>query len=133
MDGPVKIIVVDDSQMFREGLRFYLEKILCYIVIGEASNGSEFLQLNNKHQADVILMDIEMPVLNGIDTVKSDPDNNLKKIIAITSFEEKVYLTKLLETGFKGFISKKNIYGELKKAIDCVLNGGLYMSDRMRI
>lgn len=128
----IKVIVVDDSAMFREGLRFYLEKILSYHVIAEASNGEDFLKLPNKHLADVILMDIEMPVLNGIDAVLKDPDSNLKKIIAITSFEEKIYLSKLFESGFKGYINKQNIYTELKKAIHCVVEGKFYVPDSIK-
>lgn len=130
--GLIKIIVVDDSAKFREGLRFYLEKILMYTVIAEAENGEEFLKLENSEQADVILMDIEMPKLNGIDAVSKDPAKHLKKIIAITSFEERVYLTKLFDTGFKGYISKKNIYNDLKKAIDCVMGGDYYLPENLK-
>jgi DNA-binding NarL/FixJ family response regulator len=129
----IKVIVVDDSVMFREGLKFYLEKILFYQVIAEASNGDEFLKLPDKHLADVILMDIEMPVLNGIDAVLKDPDSNLKKIIAITSFEEKIYLSKLFESGFKGYINKKNIYTDLKNAILCVVEGKFFVPESIKI
>lgn len=129
----VKIIVVDDSATFREGLRFFIENMLFCTVIAEASNGHEFLQLKNKHLADIILMDIQMPTLNGIEAVLNDDNNYLRKFIAISSFEDKVYLTQLLETGFKGYISKNNIYKELKKAIELVAAGCLYFPDNIKV
>lgn len=121
-----KLIIVDDSAIFREGLRFFLEKILSYTVLSEASDGSEFLQLKNKHLADVILMDIHMPVLNGIDAMMKDKNNYLLKTIAITGFDDPIYLNQLIEAGFKGYINKNNVYKEIKTAIENVANGHLY-------
>lgn len=124
--GEIKIIIVDDSATFREGLRFYIETILHLTVIDEVCNGEEFIRLNNKSKADIILMDIEMPVLNGIDAARLFLQDHINRIIAITSFEDKVYLTQLIEAGFKGCICKKNIHDELKDAILRVLEGKLY-------
>ena len=130
---PVNIIIVEDSAVFREGLKFFVENILSCVVIAEASNGEEFLQLKNKHLADIILMDIQMPVLNGIDAVLKDRNNHLRKIIAITSFEDMVYLNQLIEAGFRGYLNKNNIYNKLKKAIEIVAGGGLYFPDSIKM
>lgn len=128
----IKVILVDDSAKFREGLRFFLENILSCQVIAEASNGAEFLNLQNRHQADIILIDIEMPVLNGIDAVLRVDENAQGNIIAISSFDETHYLEQLKCAGIKGFINKNNMYHELKKVMGSVLNGELYKPGNLK-
>ena len=120
----MKIIIVDDSESFREGLKYYLQKDHHYQVISEAKDGLEFLQLKNIHHADVILMDIQMPELNGIKTAKRILwDMNYLKIIAITMYEDKAYLRELVEAGFKGCVIKNKIYEDLPIVIDIVSKG----------
>lgn len=121
-----KIIVVDDSDTFREGLRFYIENILKFEIIDEASNGIDFLELDTIRNADVILMDMEMPLMNGVKTVKKVLENYPHKVIAITNYEDKAYLNQLILAGFKGCIIKKNIHEELEVAIRQVVEGGFY-------
>jgi YesN/AraC family two-component response regulator len=128
----IKVILVDDSARFREGLKFFLENILYCQVIAEASNGAEFLNLRNRHQADIIFMDIEMPVLNGIDAVSLVEENAKGNIIAISSFDETHYVEQLNRTGIKGFINKNNMYHELKKVMASVLNGELYTPGNLK-
>lgn len=122
----MKIIIVDDNKSFRDGLKYYLQKDHHYHIIGEANDGSEFLKLKNIHHADVILMDIQMPELNGIKTAKKILwDMNYLKIIAITMYEDKAYLRELIGAGFKGCVIKNKIYEELPQAIDNVSTGNL--------
>ncbi|HEX3009170.1 MAG TPA: response regulator transcription factor [Bacteroidales bacterium] len=130
---PLKIIIVDDSEVFREGLKFFIEYLLEYQVIYEARSGMEFLELKYKNEADIILMDIHMPVLNGIETFSRDLDNNLRKTIAISNLDEDIYLDKLIEVGFKGYLNKNSIYKELKGAIDVVFEGGLYFPEKIKM
>lgn len=66
----MKIIVVDDNKTFRDGITYYLENVLKHEVISTAENGTDFLHLNNAHEADIILMDVEMPGVNGIEAAK---------------------------------------------------------------
>ena len=123
----MKFIVVDDNATFRDGLVYYLENILEYKVIGEASNGEEYLGLKNAYEADIILMDIEMPKLNGLQTVKKALwENQYLNFIAITSYTEKAYLIELIEAGFKSCVFKSNIYEELEEAINAVINKQLF-------
>lgn len=123
----MKFIVVDDNQTFREGIKFYLENILNHTVIDIASNGLEFLNLPNRNEADIILMDIEMPHLNGIETVKKAIwDNQYLTFIAVTSFIDKAYLDELIEAGFKSCVFKSNIYTELQEAIKAVVQKNLF-------
>lgn len=117
----MKVIIVDDSKAFRNGLKYYLQKDYHYEIIGEASNGAEFLSLKNIHQADVILMDIQMPEINGIKAARKVLwDMNHLKIIAITMYKERAYLRELIEAGFKGCVFKNEIYNKLNIIIEKV-------------
>lgn len=128
-----KVILVDDNRQFREGLRFYIETILGYEIISEASNGSEFLELTNVHLADVVLIDISMPEINGIDAARAYLKRRPQKFIAITSFEEKTYLNELIEAGIKGCVFKKNIHNEIKQAIEVVIADDIYYPNDINI
>ena len=130
----MKIIIVDDSESFREGLKYYLQKDHHNRVIGEAKDGSAFLQLKNIHLADIILMDIQMPDLNGIQTAKKIlwRMNNLK-IIAITMYEDKAYLRELIEAGFKGCVIKSKLYKDLPIAMDLVSKGRLSFPEDIKL
>ena len=123
----MKFIVVDDNKTFREGIKYYLENILSHKVIGLADDGLKFLQLKNIHEADIILMDIEMPNMNGIEAVEKALWENTKlKIIAVTSYTDKAYLLELIGAGFKSCVFKSYIYENLKKAITSVMNNKLF-------
>ncbi len=123
----MKFIVVDDSKTFREGIKFYLENMLGHEVIKMVGDGLEFLELKNKCDADIIIMDIEMPHLNGIETVKKSMwDNQYLKFIAVTNYTDKAYLNELIEAGFKSCVFKANIHDELQDAINSVKNNKLF-------
>ena len=123
----MKIIIVDDNETFRENLKYYIEEFLFFEVIGEAANGESVLALNNIHLADIILMDIEMPILNGIKATKQILfRNKYAKIIAITNYEEKAYLIELISAGFKACVFKNNLNNEIAIAIEKVMNGELH-------
>jgi len=123
----MKIIIVDDNKTFRESLKYYLENILLHEVIGMVGDGVEFLENENTHNADIILMDIEMPKLNGTETAKRALyDNPSLKIIAITSYSDQAYLVDLVSAGFKGCVFKNNVYKDLDKAFVKMASGKLY-------
>lgn len=129
----MKLIVVDDNKTFLNGLIFYLVNVLSYSVIGTARDGLEFLDLKNIHEADIILMDIEMPNLNGIETVERAlwRDSDLK-FIAITSYTEKTYLDDLLSAGFKSCVFKPNVFDELNDAIKLVIQNKYYFPSNIK-
>lgn len=124
----LKFFVVDDSEPFRSGIVFYLEQILRHEVIGQASNGENFLeQKENYTLADIILMDIQMPKLNGIlATKKLLWLHNNKTVIAITDFEDMVGMKDLIYAGFQACVFKNRIYEDLPVAIEDVTNGRMY-------
>jgi DNA-binding NarL/FixJ family response regulator len=130
----MKIILVDDNQAFREGFRFYLETALGYEVIGCYSNGEEFINGNEFIKCDLVFMDMEMPIIDGIRATKLALWNARDlKIIAITGFKEKAYLSELIGAGCKGCVFKDNIYDELVSAIRQVMDGKLYYPGDIKI
>lgn len=130
----LRIIIADDNIQFRSGLRFYIETILKHFVVAEAKDGKELIQIARTTKADILLVDISMPKINGIDAAREHLLNySLHKIIAITSYEEQTYLNELIEAGIKGCVFKKDIYDHLKLAIARVMMDELYFPKNISI
>jgi DNA-binding NarL/FixJ family response regulator len=130
----MKTIIVDDNVSFRSSLKDYIENKLGYEVIAEASDGIDFLGLPNLSDADMILMDIAMETMDGFEATKLALWRYPHlKIIAVTMYSEKVFLVKLIQTGFKGCVFKPEIFDSLHKAIQTVIEGEYYIPDNMSI
>ncbi len=127
-----KIIIVDDHQLFRNGLKFILSEKEDIDILGEASNGKEFLELLNYFKPDVVLMDINMPVMNGIEATKRGldiyPDLN---ILVLSMFGDTEYYNTMIDLGVKGFILKDVDNHELYDAIKKISRGGNYFSQEL--
>ena len=122
-----KIIITDDSAAFSEGLRFYIETILGHRVTSVVSSGAELLDIYSQDNCDLLLLDIEMPGMNGMETLKKLQIRHREvAALAVTSYEEKAYLVGLVYAGFKGCIFKKNLFEDLQTAIDVVKSGKLF-------
>ncbi len=123
------IYLVDDHALFREGLRFLLQKMDGVSMIYEAENGAELIQGLEQYEVDLILLDIEMPVMNGIETaeraLKIRPD---MKIIALSMYADDNYYASMIEAGADGFLLKNSSFSEVKRAIEEVMNGKNYFS-----
>jgi len=132
MDAKYKIVIVDDHDMFREGVKVLLGKSKKIEFIGEAVNGEEFLKLLKNVKPDVVLMDIAMPVMNGIEAtsaaVKQSPDI---KILALSMFGEEEYYYKMIQAGVRGFVLKSSGIHELEHAIEEVVKGSSYFSTEL--
>ncbi len=130
----MKTIIVDDNVSFRSSLKDYIENKLGYEVIAEASDGVDFLGLPNLPDAEMILMDIAMEIMDGFEATKLALWRYPQlKIIAVTMHSEKVFLVKLIQTGFKGCVFKPDIFDSLQKAILTVMEGEYYIPDNMSI
>ncbi len=130
----MKIIITDDSSAYREGLKYFLNKLGGFEVIGEYCDGEELLQSTEIIDADILLLDIVMPKIDGFKAAKQLVIKYPKiKIIAVTMFQEETYLRDLIQTGFKGCVFKLNIYDELPRAISTVMNGKLFFPENMLI
>ncbi len=125
----INIFLVDDHALFREGLRFLLQKIDFVDQILEAENGLEFLEHIIEVKDCIVLMDIEMPVMNGVEATKKalerDPD---LKIIALSMYSEESYLSSMIEAGASGFLLKNSSFNEVKNALTDVMEGKNYYS-----
>lgn len=124
-----RIMIVEDHDLFRSGLKRVIDEIKYLELVGEAENGAIFLKLLPKAKPDIVLMDIKMPVLDGIkateEALKINP--NLK-IIILTLFGEEEYLYTMIEKGISGFMLKNTTISELEKAIQMVSEGNQYFS-----
>ena len=130
----MKLIIIDDNKPFRDSLRFYLERTLEHEVIAEAIDGIEFLRIENSNEADAILMDVEMPNINGIQAVQIALSHNPKlNVIAVTSFYDKMYLLDLLNVGFKACVFKNRVFEELEKALYEISNQRKYFPENIKI
>jgi DNA-binding NarL/FixJ family response regulator len=128
----IKVILVDDHQMFREGLKFVLKQIPEFNIIGEASNGQEYLKLLEQSLPDVVLMDIGMPVMDGIEaTEKTSEQYPSVNVIALSMFSDQEYYHKMVAAGVKGFLIKEAGIDELEKAIKTVQTGNAYFSQEL--
>jgi DNA-binding NarL/FixJ family response regulator len=124
-----EIIIVDDHLIFRQGLKAIINFEEIGLVIGEATNGRDFIELLSSLKPDLVLMDIDMPQMNGFEATRKALDilPNLK-IIAFTVFSENEYSQKMMEIGAMGFIQKSSGFYELENAIKVVLRGERYFT-----
>jgi len=126
------IILVDDHQLFREGLKLLLQVNPNFGEIHQASNGVEFLTLLDSVTPDVVLMDIAMPEMDGIEAtrlaLKKIPD---LKVIALSMFGYEGYYMKMIEAGAKGFILKNSYIDIVESAIETVVAGQNYFSSEV--
>ncbi len=128
----IRIIIADDHQLFRNGLKILLNGFPDFEVAGEASNGIEFLNILRNTKTDIALMDINMPEMDGIDATKQGlklyPALN---IIALSMYGEEEYYYKMVDAGAKGFILKDSSISEVREAILTVNKGGSYFSQEL--
>ncbi|MFA5514077.1 MAG: response regulator transcription factor [Sphaerochaetaceae bacterium] len=129
MKKKLKVYIVDDHTLFREGLRFLLRNSEYVSEIKEAGNGFEFLKEVESFNPDVVLMDIEMPEINGIEATKAAlsrfPDI---KIIALSMYSDENFYTEMIEAGAKGFLIKNSQFNDVQTAIIEVYNNRNYFS-----
>ncbi len=132
MEQRIKVFVVDDHEIFRKGLIMVLNRIKNVEVIGEASNGEEFLVKLNSVKPDLVFMDIKMPKLNGIDTTIIALERYPElRVIAITMFGEEEYLQRMINAGGYGFLLKNSSIDEIERAVNLVNQGMNCYSDEL--
>jgi DNA-binding NarL/FixJ family response regulator len=132
MNNTVKIIIVDDHEIFRNGLKMVLGKLDYVDIVGEAANGQDFLDLIRQVNCDIVLMDIEMPIMSGIDATKiALKENPELKVISLTMFTDDNYIQSMIDAGVKGFLVKNINKDTLNKAITTVASGGNYYSEEL--
>jgi DNA-binding NarL/FixJ family response regulator len=126
----IKIAIADDSVIFREGLKVSLYPDNNFEIVLEAGNGQELLTGIEKKVPDVILMDLKMPVMDGMEATKAVKKRfpNVK-ILAVTMYEDEKFIIHLMENGANGYLLKNAEPEEIRKAIYAVAENGYYFND----
>lgn len=128
----IRILLADDHKIFREGMRSLLEKEPNMLVIGEAGNGKETVKLAQELLPDVVIMDITMPDLNGIDATQQ-----LKKktphtqVLCLSQHSERNFVLAMFEAGAAGYLLKDSAFDELTRAIYAVYSNKIYISPQI--
>jgi len=123
-EGKLQVIIVDDNPIFLEGITSYLSKFEQYDIVAVFSSGPALIESISEYDPDLILLDIEMPWLNGMETAKRLSVHGMKlKLIAITMYYDGIYIRKLKEAGFMGFVNKNHVSENLIQVMETVLKG----------
>lgn len=132
MSKPVNIMIADDHSMVREGIKQLLELDGDIIVNSEASNGKQCIELLDENQTDVLLLDINMPIMNGLQVLQYIRENRMKvKVLILTIHNEVEYLMRAVELGVDGYVLKDSDSTVLKKAIFCVNRGESFIQPEL--
>ena len=125
---PIRILIVDDHAILREGVRALLAAHADFEVVGEASDGLQAIAEVERLDPDVVLMDIAMPGLGGIEaTIELKKLGRRAKVLILSQYEDREYVRRLLKAGVSGYVLKKSAGSELANAIRAVHRGGLVL------
>jgi two-component system, NarL family, response regulator NreC len=132
MNDKIRILLADDHAVLRAGLKLLLNEQDEYIVVGEASSGIEAIAMAEDLQPDLILLDINMPGLGGMETLPTIRQNSSEsKILILTMHDEPEYLRRAIKSGASGYILKKAADTELLSAMQAVMQGEIYVHPSM--
>jgi len=125
----IRVLIADDHTLVRDGIRALLALVADIKVVGEAANGKEALEKTKELAPDVVLMDLAMPIMSGLEATrrirKKFPGT---KVLALTQYEDREYIVPTIEAGARGFISKTAAFSELASAIQSVHQGKSFLS-----
>jgi two-component system response regulator NreC len=125
----VRILLADDHKIIVDGLRSLLEKNNAFKVIGQASDGLSAVRLAAELSPDLVIMDISLPGLNGIDAARRILEANSRvKVIALSMHKDGRYIAEALKSGAVGYLLKESAFDELTAAIRAVMKGACYLS-----
>ncbi|MCF6169860.1 MAG: response regulator transcription factor [Bacteroidales bacterium] len=128
----IRLIIADDHPVIIDGLRTILKKEGEISLVAEVHDGAELLKLLRKQKADVILMDVNMPEVNGIDATRLVKKRYPKiKVLAFSQYDEKRFVKQILKSGANGYLLKNSAASEILQAIKLVHEGGLFLSSEL--
>ena len=127
----IKVIIADDSDFVRDGMRIILSVDEEFEVIGCASNGREAIEIAKDNAPDIFLMDIQMPEMDGIEATKYIVENNLGRVLILTTFDDDELVQQALSNGAKGYLIKNHTPEHLKQMIKSVYNGTGVMEENI--
>lgn len=125
----IRVLIVDDHTLVRDGIRSLLALAADIEVVGEAANGRDALERVKELTPDVVLMDLAMPIMGGLDATrrirKEFPGT---KVLALTQYDDSEYVIPIIEAGARGFVTKMAAFSELASAIQTINNGDSFLS-----
>lgn len=125
----VRLLIADDHRLMREGLRSLLEADGRFLIAGEAEDGNQIVDLVRKNAPHVVVMDVSMPGLNGIEATREIlAEHPGIHIVALSGFANMVFVREMLDAGASAYILKSRAYEDLVRAIDEVMNGRKYLT-----
>lgn len=126
----IRLLIADDHPLIRNGIKLVIEQSDDIQLLVEATNGKELLDLLSEFTADVVLLDINMPTLNGIDTCfKARKEFKDLKILVFSQYDEKRFVKRVMKCGASGYLLKNAALEEVLTAIRMVYNGAIYLSE----
>jgi DNA-binding NarL/FixJ family response regulator len=127
--SPVRIVLADDHTIVRKGLRVLLERQSDLLILGEASNGREAIEVSREQSPDVVVMDVAMPIMNGIEATARITAAQPKTAVVILSMHtDESYILRALKAGARGYLLKDSAENDLIQAIRAVANGFAFFS-----
>ena len=127
----IKVIIADDSDFVRDGMKIILDLDDEFEVLGSAANGREAIDLAEKELPDVFLMDIQMPIMDGIEATKYIVEHDMGKVLILTTFDDDDLVQQALRNGAKGYLIKNHTPEHLKQMIKSVYNGTGVMEEHI--
>lgn len=124
----IRILIVDDHDLVREGLRTILEQDSGFEVVGEAGDGQEAIREARRLEPDVVLMDLNLPGLGGLEATEAIlADRPETRVVILTQYEQREYIKRALRIGAQGYVIKRSASRDLKEAIRTVHQGRRYL------
>lgn len=128
----IKILIADDHKIVRDGLRGLLDRMPDMEVTAEAESGREALELIEQTSPDVVIMDVNMPDMNGIEATRQIVENNPKvRVLALSMHSDRRYIAEMLKAGASGYLLKECAFEELARAIRNVASGHIYLGPKI--
>ena len=129
---PVRLLIVDDHELVRDGIRARLESEQDFDIIGEAENGLQAVALVEQLQPDLVMLDINMPEMNGLDAVEEIRNRDLPcNILMLSLYDNSEYVRRAMALGTNGYLLKDVSQSEMAKAIMVAAKGGFYVSESL--
>ncbi len=129
----INLVIADDHQMMIEGLMAMLKDEENIDIVGIASNGLEVLEILEQQSAHIVLLDINMPVMDGVDTCKRIKKMHpMVKVLALTMYDEGGLITSMIKSGAKGYILKNTGKSQLLEAIHALFDGSTYFPEKIK-
>ena len=126
---PINLLVADDDVLIRESLKIIIGLDESFNVMACLENGQEAIEYCVNNSVDVALLDIRMPILNGVEAIKEIVEKTSTKCLILTTFDEDEYINSAMRYGAKGYILKNNSPDKIKEAIKVVYSGNMVMQD----